>query len=283
MSLLVPSTLLLQAGDNKEALRFVLASSEWFDLQTRVQALLALPCDIGEYQERYGDASAGVQMKECFGAMHMLQQCASRYGSPKRLRARILNDPTFLSTAARPRNDAFSATVWTLERAYQDAFQLAATFKSIPGMARYESPGDITIDIKTLFLGRGQLIERMQQTVDLLDLLIAEFQSIESELDGAQLRMQGFTERASRTRTSLDKEVGALKLRIVALERARDAAWQKWLALTASACIVPATIAVVGIVVLVLLAVPVAATSFAVGTAVSGSLAAASAAGKSVV
>jgi hypothetical protein len=111
MSLLVPSTLLLQAGANKEGQRFVLDSSEWFDLQTRVQAMLALPFDIGEYQERYGDALAGAQMKECFGAMHMLLQAASRYGSPKRLHARILNDQTFLSTAARPRDDAFAATM----------------------------------------------------------------------------------------------------------------------------------------------------------------------------
>jgi hypothetical protein len=278
MSLLVPSTLLLQAGDNQEAQRFVLASSEWFDLQTRVQALLALPFDIGEYQERYGDAAAGAQMKECFGAMRMLQQCASRYGSPKRLRSRILNDPTCLSVAARPRNEAFAATIWTIERAHQDALQLAATFKSIPGIARHESPADITIAIKTLFLARGQLIERMQQTVNLLDLLIAEFQSIESELDGAQMRMIAFTDRGSQIRISVDKEIGAMQVRIVALERARDAAYQKWLALTASACIVPATIAIAGIVVMVLLAVPVAATSFAVGTAASGSLAAASAA-----
>ena len=240
--------------------------------------MLALPSDIGEYQERYGDASAGAQMKECCGAMHKLQQAASRYGSPKRLRARILNEPTFLATAARPRNDVFSATVWTLERAHQDAFQLAATFKGIPGLARHESPADIAVGIKSLFLARGQLLERMQQTVDLLDLLIAEFQSIESELDGAQLMMRAFTDRASQTRTSLDTEIGALQGSIVALERARDAAYQKWLALTASACIVPATIAIAGIVVMVLLAVPVAAASFAVGTAVSGSLAAASAA-----
>ena len=93
MSLYVPSSLLPPAGDSKEAQRFVLASSEWLDLQTRVQAVLALPSDIGEYEERYGDPSSGSHMKECFDAMHRLQKAASRYGSPKRLRARILNDP----------------------------------------------------------------------------------------------------------------------------------------------------------------------------------------------
>jgi hypothetical protein len=278
MSLFVPSPLLIQAGDNKEARRFVLASSEWIDLQTRVQAVLALPSDIGEYQERYGDASSGAQMKECFGAMHKLQRVASRYGSPKRLRARILNDPSFLATTARPRNDAFSATIWTLERAHQDAFQLAATFKSIPGLARHESQAAITAGIKTLFLARGQLVERMQLTIEQIDVLISEFRSIESDLAAAQLAMKSFTDRSSKTRSCLDQEIGPLQMRVVALERARDAAYQEWLALSVSACIVPATIAIVGIVVMVLLAVPAAAKSFAAGPALSGGATAASAA-----
>jgi hypothetical protein len=217
-------------------------------------------------------------MKDCFGAMHKLQQVAWRYGSPKRLRARILNDPSFLSTAARPRNDAFSATIWTLERAHQDAFQLAATFKSIPGLARHESQADVTAGIKTLFLAPGQLVERMQQTVDELDLMIAEFQSIESELAAAQLVMKRFTDRTSKTRSGLDQEIGPLQIRVVALERARDAAYQEWLALTVSACIVPATIAIAGIVGMVLLAVPPAAKSFAAGPALHGGATAASAA-----
>ena len=278
MSLYVPSSLLHQAGDSKAPQRLVLASSEWLDLQTRVQAVLALPSDVGEYEERYGDAPPGSQMKACFDAMHKLQQTASRYGSPKRLRARILNDPNFLAAAARPKNDAFSASVWTLERAHQDAIALAATFKSIPALPRHESLAATTAAIKTLFLDRGQIIERMQQTLDQVDALITEFQVIESELDAAQMVMQTFTDRSSNTRTSLDKEIGALQVRIVALERARDAAYQKWLALTISACTVPATIAIVGIIVMVVLAVPAAATSFAVGSAITGSLTAASAA-----
>jgi hypothetical protein len=144
-------------------------------------------------------------------------------------------------------------------------------------MARHESPADVAIGIRTLFLAGGQLIERMQQTVDLFDLLIAELKSIESELDGAQLRMGAFTDRASKPRTSLDQGIGELQVRIVALERARDSACQNWLAL-ASGCFVPATVAIAGVGVMVLLAAPAAATSFAVGTAVSGSLAAESAA-----
>lgn len=164
MSLYVPSSLLVQAGDSKETRRFVLASSEWLDPQTRVQSGLALPSDIGEYEERYGNASSGSQMKDGFNAIHKLQQAASRYGSPMRLRARIRNDPNFLDTAVRPRNDAFSATVWTLERARQDAFGLAATFNNIPGMARHEWAADTTAGIKTLFLDRGRIVDRCDRT-----------------------------------------------------------------------------------------------------------------------
>lgn len=277
MSLYVPSSLLLPAGDSKESQRFVLASSEWLDLQTRVQAVLALPSDIGEYEERYGAPSSGSQMKACYDAMHKLQKAASRYGSPKRLRARILNDPHCLATAARPKNDAFSATVWTLERVHQDAFALAATLKGIPILARQESASDTASGIKSMFLDRGQIIDRMQQTVDQVDALIAEFQSIESELDAAQMAMTTFTDRSSKTRTSLDKEIGALQVQIVALERARDAAYQKWLALTTSACVVPATIAIVGIVGMLVLSIPPAAASFAVGSALTAGLTVASA------
>jgi hypothetical protein len=276
MSLYIPPSL-LQAGNSKESQRFVLASSEWLDLQTRVQAVLALPSDIGEHEERYGDPSSASQMKACFNAMHKLQQTATRYGSPNRLRARILNDRHFLASAARPKNDAFSAAVWTLERAHQDAFALAATFNSIPVLAREESAADTTAGIRSRFLDRGQIIDRMQQTVDQVDALISEFQAIESELEAAQLVMKTFTDRSSKTRTNLDKEIGALQVRIIALERGRDAAYQKWLALTMSACVVPATLAIVGIVVMPVLAIPAAASSFAVGSAVSASLAEASA------
>jgi hypothetical protein len=270
MNLLVPSSVLLQAGDSKDAQRFVLASSEWLDLQSRVQAVLALPSDIGEYQERYGDSSSGSQMKECFDAMHALQHTAGRYGSPKRLRANILNDPNFLASAARPRNDAFSATVWTLERAHQDAFALASTFRSIPGLARHESPADTTSGIKTLFQGQGQIVDKMQQTVDRLDALVSEFQQIERELDAAQLVMRTFTDRSSKTRTNLDKEIGALQVTIAQLEKARNAAYERWLALTISACVVPAVIGIVGIAAMVILAVPTGGASFAVGSAVTG-------------
>ena len=167
--------------------------------------------------------------------------------------------------------------MWTLKRVHQDAFALAATLKGIPILARQESASDTASGIKSMFLDRGQIIGRMQQTVDQVDALVAEFQSIESELDAAQMAMTTFTDRASKTRTSLDQEIGALQVQIVALERARDAAYQKWLALTTSACVVPATIAIVGIVGMLVLAIPPAAASFAVGSAQTAGLTVASA------
>jgi hypothetical protein len=273
MSLHVPSSLLLQAGENQEAQRFLLASTEWIDLQTRVQAMLALPSDLGEFEERYGDAS-GCQMKQCFHAMHKLQQTASRYGSPKALRAHILNDSRFLADAARPRNDALAATVWTLEHAHEDAQALAEAFRSIPALAR---AGDVAA-IKSRLLGEGRIIDRMHLTIDQLNVLIGEFQAIESELDAAQLAMTAFTERASRTRACLDKEIGALQAAVVALERARESAYQKWLALTLSACIVPGSIAIAGAMLMVTLALPAGASSFAIGPAAAGARTAASAA-----
>ncbi|WLI91025.1 hypothetical protein Q4S45_07875 [Massilia sp. R2A-15] len=269
MTLHVPSSLLLQAGENHEAQRFLLASTEWIDLQTRVQAMLALPSGLGEFEERYGDAS-GVQMKQCFDAMHKLQQAATRYGSPKRLRARILNDPLFLAKAARPRNEALAATVWTLEHAHEDALALAAAFSAIPALARSGSAGEACAAIRALFLGEGRIIDRMHQTIDQLNVLIGEFQAIESELDAAQLSMTAFTERGSRMRSSLDKEIGALQVGVVALERAREAAYQKWLALAMSSCIVPGTIAIAGTMLMVTLALPPGAASFAIGPAAAG-------------
>lgn len=274
MTLLVPSSLLMQAGDSKDAQRFVLASSEWLDLQNRVQAVLALPTDLTEYAERYGDASSGSQMKDCFDAMHQLQQTASRYGSPSRLRADILKNPNFLVSDSRPRNDAFSATVWTVQRAHQDAFTLASTFKNLPAVARGEAPANIATGIKSMFLDRGQIVDKMQGTVDQLKALIDEFGSIEGELEKAQLLMKTFTDRSSKTRTSLDEEIGALRVTIANLEQARTAAYNKWLALTVAACAAPAVIGIVGIALMVILAVPTGGASFAVGSAVTGGAAA---------
>ena len=274
MTLLVPSSLLLQAGDSKDAQRFVLASSEWLDLQNRVQAVLALPTDIGEYEERYGDPSSGTQMKDCFDAMHQLQQTASRYGSPSSLRAKILKNPNFLAGDTRPRDDAFSATVWTMQRAHQNAFSLASTFNNFPSIARGESPAAIATGVKSLFFDQGQIIDQMQRTVDQLKMLIDEFSSIESELDKAQLRMKTFTNRSSKTRTSLDEEIGALRVTIAGLEQARNAAYNKWVALTVAACAAPAIIGIVGIAIMVVLAVPTGGGSFAVGSAITGGAAA---------
>ncbi|MDL2357098.1 MAG: hypothetical protein QFF03_17730 [Pseudomonadota bacterium] len=278
MSLFVPLSLLQHAGDSKTALRFVLASRDWLELQIGVQALLALPSDLGEYEERYADPAAAAQRQDCFGAMHQLQHTATRYGSPKRLRARILNDSLFLASSVRPKNDAFAATVWVLERAHQDAFALAAAFNGIATSARQSAPAETAAAIRALFLERGQIIDRMQQTVDLVDALIGEFQAIEHALDKARTAIKPFTDRSSSTRTLLDRELGALLAPLVALERARDAACQKWLALAMSACSVPATIAIVGTGAMVVRSLPVANASFSADAPATGGHAAAAAA-----
>lgn len=273
MTLLVPSSLLLQAGDSKDAQRFVLASSEWLDLQNRVGAVLALPSDMGEYAERYGDPSSGLQMKDCFDAMHDLQETATRYGNPASLRAKILKNPNFLAADARPGGDAFSATVWTMQRAHQNAFALSSAFKNMSSMMHGESPAGAATGIKALFLDQGQLLDQMQRTVDQVKLLIDEFASIESALEKAQSRMKIFTDRSSKTRTGLDEEIGALRVTIARLEEARTAAYNKWIALTVAACAAPAIIGIVGIAIMVILAVPTGGASFAVGSAITGAAA----------
>lgn len=81
MPLFVPSSrVIVNTGESHAASKFVLASTEWFALQNSVQAVLALPFDFDEYTNRYGDASSGLQMRECFSAMHKLRQVATRYG-----------------------------------------------------------------------------------------------------------------------------------------------------------------------------------------------------------
>jgi hypothetical protein len=82
--------------------------------------------------------------------------------------------------------------------------------------------------------------------------------------------MQTYTDRSSKTRVELDKEIGAIRANIADLEKQRDAAYDKWLGLTIAACAVPAVIGIVGIAVMVILAVPTGGGSFAVGSAVTG-------------
>lgn len=280
MSFLTPSSrLLTAAGNSQSAQKFVLSSAEWFDLQTRLQSVLALPYNYTEYQTRYGDASSGLQMKDCFDAMSRLQVVASKYGNPRQLRAKILKDPNFLVSVDRPKNDGFSTTVWTLERAYQNAFSLASALKSIPASARGSSASEVVTGIKSLFFDTDQIADRMQQTVTQLDALMSEFQALSDELEEAQLAMKVYTDRSSATQTALNTEIGALQDKIVQLEKDRDAAYSKWLGLTISACVVPAVIGIVGIAIMVVLAVPTGGGSFAVGTAVTGAAAGLAAAG----
>jgi hypothetical protein len=274
MTLFVPSSRLLMAvGESQKTQKFVLSSKEWFDLQNQVQAVLALPSDFGEYEQRYGDASSGLQMKECFNAMHVLRNVAAKYGNPKSFRAQILKNPNFLAEAERPRNNAYSATLWTLEQAHQNAFSLASALSGIPANARGEKSSEVVAGIKSLFLDADQIVDKMQQTVEQLDALIKEFQFLEDELLEAQAAVKIYTERSSKTRVSLDQEIGGLHTKIAQLERDRNAAYDKWLALTISACVLPAVIGVVGVGVMIILAVPTGGASFAVGSAVTAALA----------
>lgn len=271
--LFIPSSrLLIAVGDSQQAWKFNLASREWVELQNQVQAILALPFDFGEYEQRYGDASSGSQMKECFDAMHVLRNVASKYGNPKSLRASILKNPNFLADTERPKNDAFSATVWTLELAHQNAFTLASALRNIPASARGEQPSEVVVGIKSLFLDTDQIVDKMRQTVEQLDVLIKEFQALEDELEEAQEAMKTYTERSSKTRISLDKEIGELKDKIAQLEKDRDTAYQKWLDLTISACVVPAVIGIVGTAITVILSLPTAGTGAAASAGITAVL-----------
>lgn len=276
MTLFLPSSqLLVAADDSKTAQKFVLSSNAWFDLQSRLQSILALPYNYGEY----GCASSGLQMKDCFTAMNRLQSVAVRYGNPKQLRAKILENPNFLANADRPKNDAYASTVWTLERAHHDAFSLASALKSIPSSAGGVSAAEVVAGIKSLFFDTDQIADRMQQTVDRLNALIREFQAISSELEDAHAAMQTYTEASSATQKALNQEIGDLQAKIAELEKQRDAAYSQWLSLTIAACIVPAVIGIVGIAIMVVLAVPTGGGSFAVGSAVTGAAAGIAAAG----
>jgi len=120
------------------------------------------------------------------------------------LRANILKNPNFLAEVDRPKNNSYSAIVWTLERAHQNAFGLASILKGIPINARGESPSDVVTGIKSLFLDTDQMVDQMQQTANQLDALVNELQAIEDELADAQLAMETFTARSSKTMTNLD-------------------------------------------------------------------------------
>lgn len=143
--------------------------------------------------------------------MSRLQGVATRYGNPRELRAKILKDPNFLAKTDRPKNDAYSATVWTLEQAHQDAFRLASTLRSIPLASVGRPASEVVTGIKSLFFDSDQIADRMQQTAVLLDALLSEFNTISHELADAQGAMQSFTAASSKTQKALNDEIGSLK------------------------------------------------------------------------
>ncbi len=270
MDLFVPASGLLTAvGDSGGGGKFSLASREWFDLQNQVSAVLALPSNMDEYAIRYGDPSSGQQMKECFTAMQALQYVASKYGSPASMRRSLITNPNALAGGLRPRNDAYSATVWTVQSAHRDAFALASLLKTIPSAARGGATKDVVAGIKSMFLDTDQLVGRMRQTRDQFDVLLREFALLQDELQVAQEAMATFTNKSSKTMTGLNTEIGETQATITQLEKDRDAAYQKWLDLTIASCVVAAVIAIVGIAVSVILAAPTAGASAFVGSAVA--------------
>jgi hypothetical protein len=270
MTLFAPaSQLIVKAGATLSAEAFVLASGDWFNMQNAVQSILALPSDFGEYTTRYGDASSGLLMKDCFDAMHNLRQVGTKYGNPKQLRAKLVKDPNFLANSDRPENDSYSSLVWAVTRAHEDAFALASYLKSIPESAQGSKPAEVVSGIKSMFLDTNGVADKMHATAMAFDAQVKELQSLQSQLEAAQGAMQTYTDRSSKTRVDLDKEIGDLKQKIEQLQKDRDDAYAKWLALTISAVAVSAGIAIAGIAISVILAAPTAGTSLAVGSAIS--------------
>jgi hypothetical protein len=115
--------------------------------------------------------------------------------------------------------------------------------------------------------------------VNQLDVLIADLQRMSDELDEAQTAMKVYTDHSGTTQKALNEEIGTLQAKITKLEHDRDAAYSKWIGLTISACVVPAVIAIVGIAIMVVLAVPTDGASFAMGSAVTGAATGIAAAG----
>lgn len=159
---------------------------------------------------------------------------------------------------------------------------MASQLRNIPTIAEGEKPSEVVAGIKSLFLDADQIVDKMRHTVEQLDVLVRELQTLQEELEAAQEAMKIYTQRSSNTRKSLDKEIGSLKNKIEQLEKDRDAAYEKWLALTISASVVPAVMGILGIGLMVLLAVPTGGGSFAVGGAVTAAASGAAATGLGV-
>lgn len=280
MAIAIPASGLLRAAsDSSGAQTLILSSAEWFNLQNAVQAVLALPSNITEFQTRYGDASSGLQMKECFDAMAQLRRVAQKYGNPRQLRSRLVQDPGLLAAPERPSGDAYAGIIWTLQRAHQDALRLTSTLSSIPVSARNQPAAEVVAGIKSLFLDSDQIVDRMSETALQLDQMLAELQGLQDELADGQAAMAKYTDQSSKTQKELNDQIGNLKSSITQLEKDRDAAYNKWLALTISAVAAEAVIAIVGVAISVILAAPTAGTSLAVGSAITaGALAVAGAA-----
>lgn len=288
MTLLAPTRLLLPAGHCKRARRLVLASREWLDLQARIEALLGLPATADGMQARYGGAAAVTQSRDFFGVIEALRHAAGGYGSVQRLRARLLDEPLHLDTPNRAGSDAFGCALWTVQRVGRDALALSGAFAGLARQAPSRPANDTVAAIKSRFLDQGQLVAGMERTVTHLNTLIARFQALGLDMDGALQKARVHTAANSRTRKWLDAEIGTLSAALVQWEQQRSDASSRWLDLALASGTVPAALGFVGPSPAVILSAPRQARCFTtaaaqidgVATIAAGALAAASGAAR---
>lgn len=286
MPLLMPNAGLTRgAKDDGAGGSFVLASAEWATLQVALQSVLALPSGASDFEQRYGSAASGTEIRACFDAMRALRGVAEGIGNPARFRAAILRDPDLLAGAVPP-DDVYARTLWTVSRAKRDAGALSSGLRSIPEAASGGGTAEAVKGIREFLLGPDQVADRLQRTIEDLDRLIAALDEKAQRLGVAQEAMGTYTAASSRMRASLTREIGAIEASVADLERQRDDAFAKWQGLTAAACIVPALIAVIGtgiLIVTVAVSVPLtgpgAVAGLAWGTALVGATTAAAATG----
>lgn len=274
MTLLAPSQLLLPAGDCKHARRFVLASREWLDLQARVEAVLGLPPTPDAMQARYGRAAAVTQSKDFFAVLVALRHAACGFGSPQRLRAGLLHDPRALDTPNRPGPEAFGSALWTFQRTGRDALALSSAFAGLARPEEARPANDTAAFIKSRFLDQGQLVDAMERTVIHLNTLMARFQALDHDMDGALQKARVHTAANSRTRKWLDAEMGTLSSSVVQWEQQRSDACSRWLDLSLATGTVPAVLGFAGASPAVILSAPAEARCFTAGLAAGDGIAA---------
>ncbi|MCO4848995.1 MAG: hypothetical protein KC448_13620 [Yoonia sp.] len=273
--ILPPTGLLTTPSGASSPKRFSLGSGHWYSLQNHVQSVLALPYDLGEYEKRYGARSSGEFMTDSFDAMHRLRVVGTKYGSPHSLRTELLKNPGLLADNDMPDGSAYTKVMWTVNKAQNDAFRMATMLAAIPELVTGNSVESSVEGIKTVFTGRGELLDRMAETVKRFDTLLDLLENCQSELEEAQIAMAIYTDKSSTTHNDLNKQIGELGVTIDSLQEKRNAAYNKWLDLTIAAVAAAAAIAVIGIAIGIVMAPESAGASVAIGAAITAGAAAA--------